>query len=442
MDFIISLAHFCEIHGPTTILCTQISQGACASCHDCSTPPADYPPSKSDYFASPPCDSLRPHDPLAPPFQTPPTSPRSPKHNPYFPAFADTKPFTDSSPFSGDGDPSCENCTFDVPKTVADRLPSGAPGSPTKDGRSHHGSPVLRTSQNIIARGAGARSGSRSTSPSSSASTNEERSQVSTSFSSSQSAPSLAPSSPSSPLFPPSRRDQPHTHTLTYLTTRQPVSPASYAFLRRSCLRTLCCESLPRSSASGSLYFGDPNSGYTISYIFRIPDPRARGRLRTYALIAFGGQDSWRVSKAMSRITETFESIANQIIAMANKVLEQETALMSTGPQVRPNTAATANGSVAPPSPFASHLPSLKKEKSKSTTTTTTSPPPRNLTPVSSFLAAKKVDPDGYPRLSGDMGAAKGLSEIVGKENFFVELHARFCMLLSGLVKDFGTGQR
>jgi hypothetical protein len=58
----------------------------------------------------------------------------------------------------------------------------------------------------------------------------------------------------------------------------------------------------------------------------------------------------------------------------------------------------------------------------------------RTITPVSSFLSAKKVDPDGYPRVSRDVMRAKGLAEIVGKDDFFVEVHARFCVILSGLI--------
>jgi vesicle coat protein len=57
----------------------------------------------------------------------------------------------------------------------------------------------------------------------------------------------------------------------------------------------------------------------------------------------------------------------------------------------------------------------------------------RNLTDVSSFLSAKTVDPDGYPRVSRDLMRAKGLAEIVGNEKFFVELHAQFCVILYNL---------
>ncbi|KAF2144539.1 uncharacterized protein K452DRAFT_316515 [Aplosporella prunicola CBS 121167] len=428
MDFIISLAHFCEIHGPTSVLCTQISQGSCATCHPCDTPPAE-DASKSSYFG-PLCDSPAVHS-LSSPFETPPTSPKSPKnsHNPYFPSLRDSGLGSFTSHL-GDADTDyCENCTFLVPKNVSEQLPDGAPGSPTKDGRGRNGSPILRSSQSIMARG-----GSASADDDSS----EDHSQASTSFS--RSPMSLAPSSPASASFPTRNA---HTHTLTYLTTRQPASPTAYSLLRRSCIRTLSCEVLPRGS-SGPIYFGDPVAGYTIAYVFRLPDPRARGRLRTYALLALGGRDSWRVSMAMVKITEVFEQIATQIINMANSVLERETMASPTSPSVGLSTPPlSTSGGSSIPGRRASLTTGNPTAPIKLPPAAAPSPSPsstRNITPVSSFLAAKKVDPDGYPRVSREVMRAKGLAEIVGNEKFFVELHARFCMLLSSLVKEFGTG--
>ena len=76
------------------------------------------------------------------------------------------------------------------------------------------------------------------------------------------------------------------------------------------------------------------------------------------------------------------------------------------------------------------------KSSANSPVTTPVSNNQRVISDVSSFLAAKKVDPDGYPRFSKDLMRAKGLAEIVGKENFFVELHAQFCVILANLVKE------
>jgi len=226
-----------------------------------------------------------------------------------------------------------------------------------------------------------------------------------------------------------------HTHYLTYVTTRQPSSPSAYSLLRRSCIRTLSCENLPRGSPSGPLYFGDPVAGYTIAYVFRLADPRARGRRRTYALLALGGRDSWKVSNAMVAVTKAFEAIAARIVALADAVLDRETAPAT--PASRPGTAVgPAPPSLHPPLPLSASLPAA--ETPAGAAGVPLAPPRLGLSDVSSFLSAKKVDPDGYPRVSRDVMRAKGLAEIVGRDAFFVELHAQFCVILAGLAREFG----
>jgi hypothetical protein len=55
-----------------------------------------------------------------------------------------------------------------------------------------------------------------------------------------------------------------------------------------------------------------------------------------------------------------------------------------------------------------------------------------NITPVTSFLSGRSHDPDGFLR-RGNETRAKGLAELVGREDFFVELHAVFVRLLGQL---------
>ncbi|KAJ9647128.1 hypothetical protein H2199_002114 [Coniosporium tulheliwenetii] len=403
----ISLAHFCELHGPTSILCTQTCAATCPTCRTCDTPPSDDPPNSSYSSFDAPWDAKFSSQvpPLSSPFETPPTSPKQGSYNPYFPSFSGEREIYKrfSKTFEDDAD-SCENCAFLVPRNVSDRLPAGAPGSPSKDGRSRNGSPVLRTSQAVLAHSKETESDNDSDGIVETV--DVEQPLRSPAFP--PSPPSTTTSSPPSPLFV---SQTPHTHTLTYITTRQPTSASAYSLLRRSCIRTLSCEMLPRGSPSGPLVFGDPVAGYTIAYIFRLPDPRARGKLRTYALIALGGRDSWRVGKAMVKVTEIFESVASKIIAMADRLFGFH--------NVQPEQSHVA--------------------REKGVSPTQSSPVTRTITPVSSFLSAKKVDPDGYPRVSREVMRAKGLAEIVGKDDFFVELHATFCMLLSGLIKEFGS---
>ncbi|KAF2658121.1 hypothetical protein K491DRAFT_593658, partial [Lophiostoma macrostomum CBS 122681] len=432
----ISLAHFCEIHGPTSIICTQASTSPCSTCNPCVTPPSEEAPATAyccNGLYEPPSMKLGGRLPqLSSPFETPPTSPRSPSHNPYFPSFGSSdSSFGSRRPSSTyDSDPEvCENCSIVVPKKYSDRLPTGAPGSPSKDGRGRHGSPVLRSSQNFPVRGHRT-CDDLSSSPDSSDASDTEQSR---SFDSG--AHSYPDSVPASPMFMPRGM---HTHTLNYISTSQPQSPTTYSLLRRTCIRTLSCEALPCGKPSGPLMFGDPVAGYTIAYIFRLQDPRARGAKRTYALIAMAGRDSRRASKAMVKVTEVFENIANRIVALAEKVLERESAASTFNfPNSRP---ATAIPSTPPLGSSVSSMPAFTSpQKERVFSSVASSPTTRNITPVSSFLSAKKVDPDGYPRVSRDVMRPKTLIEIVGMEGFFVELHARFCGLLHSLIKEFGT---
>ncbi|KAJ4332882.1 hypothetical protein N0V87_008012 [Didymella glomerata] len=422
MDFTISLAHFCEVHGPTSIICTQASTAPCGSCNPCVTPPTDEPHSAYANYGlyDQPSSSLKlGRTPKLSPFETPPTSPRSPSHNPYFPSlsssdssFGGRRP---SSTFDSDSD-SCENCQMVVPKKFCDKLPNGAPGSPSKDGRGRNGSPVLRSSQNYPVRGPYLGDDASSTHSSEMSDTEQSKSFESN-------ASSYPSSIPPSPLV--TSRNM-HTHTLTYISTNQPQSPTTYSSLKRTCMRTLSTEVLPRGNSSGAIMFGDPVAGYTIAYIFRIQDSRARGSIKHYALIAMVGRDCRKATKAMVKVTEVFQGIANRITALAEKV-ERES---------RP-TSAIAD--TPPLGTSASSLPPMftSPQKVRDISSTASSPTTRNITPVSSFLSAKRIDPDGFPRVSRDTTRPKSLAEIVGQENFFVELHRDFCQLLHFLIKHF-----
>lgn len=392
------------------------------------TPPSeDTPYSTHSYnglYDQPPLKLEARRPSLSSPFETPPTSPRSPTHNPYFPSVPSSdgslRSRRASSTLGYDSDV-CENCQFVVPKQVSDRLPTGAPGSPSKDGRKKNGSPVLRSSQNFTVRRPSSSRGF-SSSPDSSDGSDSEHSK---SFQShTRSYPASVPASPIS------MSRGVHTHTLNYISTNQPNSPATYSQLRRTCINTLSNETLPMGKPSGPMMFGDSVAGYTIAYIFRLQDPRSRGMKRTYALIAMAGRDCRRASRAMVKVIEVFEGIANRIISLAEKVLERESAA-SAQASSRPVTAFSSAPTFGSPGTMASSPQKLSSSAGDSTN--------RKITPVSSFLSAKKVDPDGFPRQSHDMLKAKGLTEIVGMENFFPELHAMFCGLLHALIKEFGT---
>jgi hypothetical protein len=386
------------------------------------------------------------------PFNSPPTSPLSTNgsfNSLSFGASLSSHGSRDSfsrlSCGSDSDEDSCNNCTFLVPKDMSSRLPDGAPGSPTKDGKGRHGSPILRTTQAIVAYppvideedGPPYTYSDEGIRLAKDIPTKQKQEYITDPLHDSSPSTHTASTNSSRSYSP---HNGSHIHQIQYVTTRQPTSPSSYSLLRRSCIRTLSCESLPRGSQSGPLYFGDPVAGYTIAYIFRLPDPRARGRRRMYALLALGGRDSWRVSTAMVMITKAFEGIAGQIVAMADQVLERES-VASASQSPRPSTSGFATPlSTSLPSPIGTGSPnSPDVDRARSATASLVSTTRSNLSDVSSFLSARKVDPDGYPRVSREVMRAKGLAEIVGNDNFFVELHARFCVILAALVKEFAS---
>jgi hypothetical protein len=129
-----------------------------------------------------------------------------------------------------------------------------------------------------------------------------------------------------------------------------------------------------------------------------------------------------------------FENIANRIIGLAEQVLQRESAasqMLSRPATAIPTTPPFGTSASSTPPQFSSP----QQERSFSSTA---SSPTRNITPVSSFLSAKRLDPDGFPRVSRDVMKAKSLIEIVGQDYFFAELHGYFCRILNMLIKQYG----
>lgn len=344
----------------------------------------------------------------------------------------------------------CPNCSLSIPKSVSEKLPEGAPGSPTTDGRGKNGSPVLRTREAFLTRG-----GSGGAAPTAAELAALEEKQVASlssskrrgsprkqkkypskgdiaspptpatsvrdhdlfpssssdddphSCSSSAGSPGLSRTSTFGTSFPSTPPSTPpaHAHTLTYLTTRQPSSLDAHSLLRRSCIRTLSCEQLPRTH-SGPLFFGDDRSGYTISFVFRLPDPCARGRVRRYAFIAWAGRDERRAARAYKDVLHVFAAMAGRIVDMVEK---------------RETGACTGGG-----------VGSIGRRGSSGVGGVDG----RESVPVSSFLSGRSIDPDGYPRRPDVR--AKGLAELVGKEDVFVDMHAAFVHLLAQLGRNLG----
>ena len=389
----LSLTHFCETHGPKSVLCTQVLPLACALCLPPSPPLRAQRSTESlntqvhdsmleDQSAS--IASLRRADTnttlptdfsgASTTVDSEPDSPNIERH----PLFKAQKPDAHVSPqyrYGRAQGETCASCSFSVSRTVADKLPSGAPGSIKADSKTKNGAPVFR-SREFICMGS-----------------EESKKKAHAQHSSSEESQTSSFGSFASQ----NEHDDCHDHTHTYLTAKSPEDPSSYAVLRASVIRTLSCELLPRGMSDGPLCFGDGNTGYTIAYVFRLTDPKARGRRRAYAFVALAGSDASRAFRACPLIWEAFASMAKGIEQAAQKHQDEQE----------------------------------KKGQEDSKTGK------RNYTPVSSFLTQRAMDPDGQPRRMGQT-SPRSLAEIVGDENIFAVLHQYFVALLRCLGDRFG----
>lgn len=127
----------------------------------------------------------------------------------------------------------------------------------------------------------------------------------------------------------------------------------------------------------------------------------ARGKRRSYALVALAGKDAGRAFRASPIIWRSFSRIAGSIVSAAEKHQEEE---------------------------------KRREERSYASSSKIGG---RDYTPISSFLTGRTVDPDGQPRRAGQI-RARNLAEIVGNEYIFAELHAHFVALLQQLGSMFG----
>ncbi|KAH7362069.1 vesicle coat protein [Plectosphaerella cucumerina] len=249
-----------------------------------------------------------------------------------------------------------------------------------------------------------------------------------------------------------------HTHYMHYTSTHEPLVANSFSIVRASCLRALSFETLPRMAQSGSnsggvyptaqapqvtshpnsqpfvtthsagaaatggpIFFGDPRTGYTNAYIFRIPDVHARGHKRVYAFLALSTHPERLVMKTFGLIAAAFRELATWIQKMA----EEEAEKAASASPVIGNGGYYGPGGGAPYPPSASqsqqHLDRERREGYGG--------PDRGS--GSSFLTGGS----GFTRRAGGGGGgvtlkSRGLAELVGMPDFFIRLHEKFVQLL------------
>ncbi|KAG9237855.1 vesicle coat protein [Amylocarpus encephaloides] len=453
MSSILCLAHYCDTHGPTPLMVTEALPVGCSTCFD-------EDESFGSRRASTSSHSLDPADGLAgivkssgrinstlsdkghrlegtviqrhvsisqPPsssaMETPPESPRvatlqgGQGGNPHRRDSSFRKTYDENDKKRATP---CENCALTLPKKTKE----DTAGTSIID----NSGPILRTRKPYERVSCPTDEPSPPKSAASSASSDYES--ALTSKSTKRPYPVIrATTSSSNSSFGSSVS---HDHFLDYTSTHEPLASTSFSIIRQSCLRTLSCETLPPSSSQfsnssptspftnssfsngpssmattssgGPILFGDPQAGYTTAFIFRIPDPNARGRRRVYALMALSTHGERLAMQTFSFLSVAFRDLASWIQGLAEAELERTDSAGAISPRVGPGEGRQ--------SAF-------------------------NNTPKSSFLQGRNRGGDG--KFSGMSLRSRGLAEIVALPDFFLELHARFVRLLIELQVVLGA---
>ncbi|KAK9796964.1 hypothetical protein SCARD494_04047 [Seiridium cardinale] len=271
-----------------------------------------------------------------------------------------------------------------------------------------------------------------------------------------------------------------HTHFLDYTSTHEPQIANTYSIVRNSCLRTLSFETLPRraehgsannsalnspvsgvqpslppytlpslsanpgyisapptpqsAAAGGPIFFGDSINGYTTAYIFRIPDMHARGRKRVYAFLALTTHRERLAMKVFGFIATAFRDLAAWVQDLAEAEAEREREREERG---GPTSGMSSYGGGYERGPRDSGIGLGLGGGSVSD---------RDRDSGSSFLTgggrstfANRMGMGGSMGPGGFAPKARGLAELVGLPDFFIELHARFVRLLLDLGVVLGS---
>ncbi|KAL9101950.1 MAG: hypothetical protein Q9163_002838 [Psora crenata] len=383
MGLTISLAHFCDNHGPTSILCTQALPVSCFSCHPRSTDSSFEDLDRAQETAG--------NGPARPPFKkdrsfdfgdvhdsTTHGSEMAVESDPTaaVPINAESRGGDAGRAYSerrsrsttGNGNAECVSCSINIPPRVSDGLPLGSPGRP-QSSTGGFSSPTLRSKLPVRVY---------DDSESGYCSDSDEGRTIPQHL-----APGSFGSSTSSSSF--------HEHTLTYITTHAPIDPATYSNLRRAIVRTLSGEQLPRGQTGGPIFFGTATEGYTIAYTFRLPDKHARGGRRLYSLVALAGFNTRKSYRALSTVWQHFEAISEWIAEKVNEEARRSLESDDDGPHI----------SIPPPV---------------------------------SFLTGRVSRTDPFGHRVGAVGLkGRGLVEMTGDETLFAQVHMKFIELLQEL---------
>ncbi|KAI0018887.1 vesicle coat protein [Xylariomycetidae sp. FL0641] len=387
----------------------------------------------------------------------------------------------------------CENCALTLPKRV-DATTTKEKNAKTTDSKSDQHGPTLRTRAPYARVYGGNGDASPPSSNPQSSCTSDAEEDICPRDNTLRPSAIRRPTTSTSQSSVSSRSSvSHHTHYLDYTSTHEPTIPDTYSIVRASCLRTLSFETLPRrpessqstpslpspvsnmappypprmpsamghsssnsgstgyitspptpqsaASSGGPIFFGDPTAGYTTAYIFRIPDIHARGRKRVYAFLALTTHRERLAMKAFAFISAAFRDLANWIQDLAEAEAERERERQEEGSAVAALNAAYGSGS----GPRDSSIGLGGGAGGAGGGLSGNSTRDRRSDSTSSFLSGGGRGGGYMHRMGGSMGPggfapkSRGLAEVVGLPDFFIELHTRFVKLLLELGVVLGS---
>lgn len=228
--------------------------------------------------------------------------------------------------------------------------------------------------------------------------------------------PQSIASSLSRPQAPTLRTVDPTTG-YAYITTRHPKSQTRYSVLRTSVVRALSSELIP--SRTGPVLFGDAHNGYTIAYVFSIPDSEARGGKREgrrwYALLAlFEGETE--ATNAWPWVTSGFERMAS---GLRDRAESSDSNATKTALNMRDDI---DQGGVFPQSTSLEERAPSHIRMSRG-----------SFGHPEGFIRRPRF---GNPGGTGSLTAStvKSLGELIGLESVDVEIHSALGWIMSGLL--------
>ncbi|RDA84983.1 hypothetical protein CP532_3865 [Ophiocordyceps camponoti-leonardi (nom. inval.)] len=446
------LAHYCDTHGPTPLMVTEGLRNPCSICFDDSEARSKDDARHLQPTPDPLNDALRElHIARSPP-------PEPPKRAALRCSFSSLENAVDAGPrpvlsqsrrdssFRRTYDETvtkkqgpCDNCAMTLPRRQQQQPAAAA----ADDFLSDLQGPTLRTKTPIERVFASPTDHASPPSSQSSSDTDADREADTSRLRNRRPAPSASSRTTScSSASTSSDRSAYHFHYINYTSTHEPIRADSFSLVRASCLRALSFETLPRAppastptsspqlhsppsfvttlspgsaATGGAIFFGDAVAGYTTAYIFRIPDLHARGHKRVYAFLALSTHKERLAMKTFAMVSAAFRDLATWIQQLAEVEAERTR-------ESSPMGSVWLNGDWTPQPPV-SALDTAAAAASVSASADRAG---------SSFLTGGS----GFARRMGGPGSAssslraRGLAELVGQPDFFIELHGKFVRLL------------